>query len=287
MPRNDADPARRVLDELLFDAYAPPEIAKRIERVGVAKAALALVPLLGLSVLAGAFIAFGAMLYTVTVTGSGLGFGLTRVVGGIAFSLGLIMVLVGGAELFTGNALIVMGWAGRKVGTRALLRNWSASYAGNLVGALAMAVAVHWSGVLRLADGAVGATAIAVAAAKVALPFEQAFVRGVLCNVLVCHAVWLCFAARGVGSKIFAIVFPIAAFVALGFEHSIANMYFIPVAWLAAGDPALAKAAGLSAEALGPAGFWRNQVPVALGNVVGGGALVALTYYVIYLRGRE
>ena len=271
----DSEPVgERRFDPGLFDAYGPAQIAKRIEVVGLGKAGMDLVPMLTLGVLAGAFIAFGAMFYTVVVTESGLGLGPGRLLGGLSFCLGLILVVVGGAELFTGNVLIVMGWAHRKVTTAALLRNWGVVYVGNLVGALAMVVLGTWSGFLGLGGDAVGATAVKIAAAKVALPFDVALVRGILCNALVCLAVWLCFAARSVTDKILAILFPITAFVALGFEHSIANMYFIPMGMLAAGD-------------LDLAGFLGNLIPVTIGNIFGGGVFVALSYYITYLRGKN
>ncbi len=256
------------------DAYAPAEIARRIETAGVAKAKLEALPLLALAVLAGAFIALGAMFFLVSVTDTGLGFGPTRLLGGVAFSLGLILVVIGGAELFTGNALIVMGWAHGTVSAGALLRNWGFAYIGNLIGAVAMAYAAYGADLHELAGGRVGETALAVAVAKTSLPIWPAFIKGVLCNILVCLAVWLCFAARSAGSKVVCIVFPIAAFVALGFEHSIANMFFIPFGMLLGGDISFG-------------GFLGNLVPVTLGNIVGGGACVALTYYVIYLRGRS
>jgi formate/nitrite transporter len=272
-----ADPAP--LPPSFFDAYTPDQIALRVEKVGVLKSGLPALPLFALSVLAGAFIAFGAMFFTVAVTGNDLGFGPTRVLGGVVFSLGLVLVLVGGAELFTGNVLMVMGWAAGKVTTRALLRNWGFAYVGNFIGATAMAFFAAAGGLFALDSGAVGATARAVAEAKAALPFWGAFWKGVLCNTLVCLAVWLCFAAHSVVDKTFAIVFPISAFVALGFEHSIANMYFIPAG-------ALAGAFGGGLEAGAIRGLIANLVPVTLGNVVGGGIFVAATYYVIYLRGR-
>lgn len=255
------------------DAYAPAEIAQRVENAGVAKAELASIPTLVLAVLAGAFIAFGAMLYVVVVTNSGLGFGPERLLGGVAFSLGLILVLVGGAELFTGNSLIVFAWADRKITSGRLLRNWGLVYLGNFIGATATAVMVHWSGIHSLADGGVGATAMGIAEAKLALSPLEAFTRGILCNVLVCLAVWLCFAARSVAGKILAIVFPISAFVALGFEHSVANMYLIPAGWLAGSG--LVTAGGYAA----------NLLVVTVGNVVGGGVLVALVYWLVYRRG--
>jgi len=255
------------------DAYPPDQIAHLVEQVGVKKANLALRPTLMLGVLAGAFIAFGAMYSTVVLTGSTLGFGPARLLGGIAFSLGLVLVIVGGAELFTGNSLIVMAWAERRIGTLALLRNWTVVYVANFIGALGCALMVTWSGALGLGDGAVAETAARIAQDKVGLGFTAAFFRGVLCNTLVCLAVWLCFAAHSVGSKILAIVLPISAFVALGFEHSVANMYLVPVAMLA------------GAEGVDMAGFIGNMVPVTLGNIVGGGVFVAAVYWLIYLHG--
>ena len=257
-----------------IDAYAPAEMAHRIETAGVAKASLGTVPLLALAVLAGAFIAFGGMFYLVAITDSGLGLGPTRLLGGLAFSLGLILVVVGGAELFTGNNLIVMGWAHGKVPLSGLLRNWVLSYAGNFAGAVALAFLASLSGFLMLGGGAVMDNAVAIAKAKTELPFLTALVRGILCNTLVCLAVWLCFAARSASSKILCIVFPIAAFVALGFEHSIANMFFIPLGMFVGADDVTVG------------GFLANIVPVTIGNVIGGGVFVALSYYVIYLRGR-
>lgn len=256
----------------MIDAYAPAQIAARIEEGGVRKAALPLRQLAVLGVLGGAFIAFGAMAYTLVVTGSSLGFGPTRLLGGVAFSLGLILVLIAGAELFTGNTLIVMAWADGKVRGAALARNWSIVYVANAAGAFGAVALVHLSGVLSLDDGGVGRSAAAIAAAKLALSPSEAFFRGILCNALVCLAVWLSFATTDVAGRILAIVFPVAAFVALGFEHSVANMYILPLGDLAAGR--MPDAAALAA----------NLVPVTLGNVVGGGGFVALVYWLAYLR---
>lgn len=254
------------------DPFTPAEMARLVESVGIRKATLAADKTAVLAVLAGAFIAFGAMLYTVAVTGAGFGYGPTRLLGGAAFSLGLILVVVGGAELFTGNNLIVMAWASRKITTGQLLRNWVLVYVGNLAGAVATALLMAMSGALGIADGAPLATVVAIAQAKVALPFLDALIRGVLCNVLVCLAVWLTFAARNVSGKILAIIFPIAGFVALGFEHSVANMYFIPVAIFA------------GADGVGWGGLLANLLPVTIGNIIGGGMLVALVYWLVYLR---
>lgn len=256
----------------VLDVVPPARIAHLVEEVGVKKARLPLVQTLTLGVLAGAFIAFGGMFYTLAVTGSELGLGPARLLGGLAFSLGLVLVVIGGAELFTGNNLIVMAWADGRVGTAGLLRNWILVYAGNLAGALGMAVLVQLSGTLSLGDGALAEKAAAIAQAKVAIGPLEAFVRGVLCNMLVCLAIWMCFAAHTVAGKVLAIVFPVTAFVALGFEHSVANMYLIPIGALQ------------TAGTIGIADMLGNLIPVTLGNIVGGGALVALVYWLIYLR---
>ncbi|MDE0391253.1 MAG: formate/nitrite transporter family protein [Rhodospirillales bacterium] len=258
-----------------IDAYSPAQIAQRVEAAGVAKAHLPFLQTLVLGVLAGAFIAFGGMSYTVVVTGSELGLGPTRLLGGVAFSLGLILVVIGGAELFTGNNLIAMAWAERRVTTRRLLQNWLLVYVGNAVGAVASAVAVLLSGILEGGGGDIQATAAAIARAKIELDGVEAFFRGILCNALVCLAVWLCFAAHSVSGKILAVLFPISAFVALGFEHSVANMYLIPVGLFSgAATPGSDKLVGLV----------QNVFVVTLGNIVGGTILVALVYWLVYLR---
>lgn len=258
-----------------FDAYAPAEIARRVEAQGVAKVRLPALSTFVLALLGGAFIAFGAMAYTLVMTGNDLGFGPGRLLGGLAFALGLVLVVVAGAELFTGNNLIVIAWAERRISSAQLLRNWGIVYVGNLVGAVGSAVLVHWSGAHELGDGAVRETALDIAKVKLALDPLQAFFRGLLCNALVCLAVWLAYAARDVTGKVVAILFPIAAFVALGFEHSVANMYFIPVAMLIGAE-------GATAGALAA-----NLVPVTLGNIVGGSVFVALIYWLVYIRGRS
>ncbi len=254
-----------------LDVVAPARIAQLVEEVGIRKAGMPFLQLLTLGVLAGAFIAFGAMVFTVTVTGSDLGLGPTRLLGGMAFSLGLVLVIIGGAELFTGNSLIVLAFADGKVALAGLLRNWGIVYLGNLIGALGCALLVHFSGVLDAGGGAVGTTAMTIADVKFHLSPVEAFARGILCNVLVCLAVWMCFAAHSVSGKVLVILFPITAFVACGFEHSIANMYFLPVAMFHAG-----------VFPLGPA--LANLFFVTLGNVVGGGVLVALVYWLVYLK---
>jgi formate/nitrite transporter len=249
------------------DAHAPSNIAALIETAGVTKASLPTAQMFVLATLAGMFIGFGAAAYTVVMTGLDPGFGPARLLGGVVFSLGLILVVVGGAELFTGNALMVMAAVDRRITTRRLLRNWGVVYFGNLFGALVLAFAFGIGGLL---DAAAGQTAIAIADAKANLPPFEAFVRGVLCNALVCLAIWLTFAARTVAGKILAILWPISAFVLLGLEHSVANMYFFPQAWAAGGPVDLTHAA-------------INLASVTLGNIAGGGGGVALAYRFAYL----
>lgn len=263
--------------DLGLDAYSPREISEKIESLGVAKARLRYLQTAMLAILAGAFIGLGALFYTLVASDATLGFAATRLLGGMAFSLGLILVTVGGAELFTGNNLMAMAWAERRIGTGELLRNWIIVYAGNAIGAIGLAVVVYLARQGDMNGGAVGAAYVKIAAAKAALPFGEAFFKGVLCNLLVCLAVWLAMAGRSVVDKVVAIVFPIAAFVAAGFEHSVANMYFIPLGIF------LTDGAG-PAAALGWSGFVSNLIPVTLGNIVGGSVMVALVYHLIYRR---
>jgi formate/nitrite transporter len=199
----------------------------------------------------------------------------------VVFSLGLILVIVGGAELFTGNNLLAMAWADGLIGSREVLRNWAIVYVANLAGAAGVAV-LAWLAHLGDANaGRVAAHAVAIASAKTSLPFGQAFFEGVLCNVLVCLAVWIAMAGRTVADKILAIIFLISAFVAAGFEHSIANFFFIIFGLLYAGHEA---AAGTAGDGLNRMGFYANLLPVTLGNIVGGSVLVGLVYHLIYRR---
>jgi len=263
-----------------FDAYAPKEIAERIEAVGVTKARLPLISQIALGVLAGGFIGLGALYFTLVASDANLSFAASRLLGGLTFSLGLILVVVAGAELFTGNNLLVMAWASKRISTAELLTNWIVIYLANLAGALGLVALVLLSNHWQMNDSAVGMHAVKIAAAKAAMPFWDAFFKGILCNILVCLAVWLALAGRSVVDKICAIVFPISAFVAAGFEHSIANMYFIPLGVLLKDKLALTGAENLSWLAL-----WSNLVPVTLGNIVGGGVMVALVYRLVYRRG--
>ena len=265
-----------------FDCYSPKEIAERVESTGVTKANMSLASTAALGTLAGGFIGLGAMFFTLVISDTGLGFALARVLGGVAFSLGLILVVVAGAELFTGNNLLVMAWGSRRITTARLLRNLAVAYVSNLFGAVALAGLVALSGHGGMNDGSVARTAVAVAAAKCSLPFGEAFFKAVLCNMLVCLAVWIAMAGRSVADKVLAIVFPVAAFVACGFEHSVANMYFIPLGIFLRPE-ATADSSAVLAH-LDWAGFARNLLPVTLGNVFGGAGLVGFVHWVIYRR---
>jgi formate transporter len=270
------------------DAWLPPEMAERAESIGVKKAGLDFWTMLALGVLAGAFIGLGA-LFATTVTASPLPYGVNRLLGGLAFCLGLILVVVAGAELFTGNNLIVMAWANGKVTTARLLRSWMVVYAGNFMGATATAGLVFLSKQYSFGGGAVGKNALVIAQNKCNLGLMESVTLGILCNALVCLAVWLSYSARTTTDKIISIIFPITAFVAVGFEHSVANMYFIPAGLLikAHARPEFWNLIHDSAAAYGAltwTGLWRNLVGVTLGNTLGGSVMVGLVYWFIYLR---
>ena len=286
-PRPPADPVH-LTEAGRVDALLPPEIAYKAEEIGAAKTRLDAVTLFALAVLGGAFIGLGGMFATTVLAGVSGPSGPVRALGGLVFALGLVLVVVGGAELFTGNNLMVMAWASGKVRLAEMLRAWGIVYCGNLVGAVGTALLVVLAGQPMLAGGAAAEAAVRIAAAKTALPVGQAFFLGILCNVLVCLAVWLSYGARGTADKILAILLPVSAFVTAGFEHSVANMYFIPLAMMLRElapatlleDPAVAAAAAQ----IGFAGFLRNLAAVTAGNIVGGGGLVGAVYWFVYLR---
>jgi formate/nitrite transporter len=272
------------------DALLPREVARRAEAAGVVKVGLPARNAAVLAVLAGSFISLGAVFSTVVTAGGGMPPGVVRLLGGLVFSLGLVLVVVAGAELFTGNVLVVMAAASRRVRVRALLRSWLIVYAGNFAGALLTTAALVRSGIYERGDGAIGVRALDIAATKTSLAWDEAILLGVFANALVCLAVWLSLSARSVTDKVLAVVFPVSAFVAAGFEHSIANMYFVP--------------AGLFLRAWAPDGFWvtagvlprdypsvtwqdflaGNLLPVTIGNIIGGALLVGLVYWFVYLR---
>ena len=275
------------------DALLPPEMALACEAAGAAKAGRDALALVVLGVLAGAFIALGAIFMTVVLTGAeGLPWGVGRLLAGLVFSLGLILVIVGGAELFTGDSLMIVAYTSRRITLRALLRAWLLVYVGNIVGALGTATLVFLAGQYGFSGGSVGRTALAIAGVKAALPTVQLFFLSVLCNVLVCLAVWMSFGGRTTTDKVMVIVPPIAAFVAAGFEHSIANLYLLPYALAvkAWAGPEFWTALGLNAEAAYPdltvTGALHNVVVATLGNLVGGSLMVGAVYWFLYLRHR-
>jgi formate/nitrite transporter len=263
-----------------LQAYSPAEIEETIEKVGVKKANLPFLASFMLAIVAGGGIGFGALYYTIVASDPSLSFATARVVGGLAFTLGLTLVLVGGAELFTGNNLIVMAWASGRVSAATMLRNWAIVYLGNLVGSIGLVVLVFSSHHLDMNDGRIGLSVLNTAAGKIRPDMVTLFVKGILCNVLVCAAVWLAYAGRSVTDKIVALLLPISAFVAAGFEHCVANMYFLPLAWLlvqAGHAPATFDASSITI-----AGIIHNLVPVTLGNIVGGAGFVGAVYWAIY-----
>jgi formate transporter len=274
-------------------ALLPAEIARQAERLGTQKARDRSGRLFVLAILGGAFIALGAMFATTVLAGSSgvLPYGVSRLLAGVVFCLGLILVVVGGAELFTGDALMVMAWAARRIRLSELLRVWGIVYLGNFIGAIGTALLVFLSGQPFGGHGAVAAVVIRLAADKATLPVSRAFFLGILCNVLVCLAVWLAIGARSTTDKITAVLFPVSAFVAAGFEHSVANMYLIPIglfmkAWAPSALWTQIGAAPEDLAALSWPAFFQSLLPVTLGNIVGGGALVAGVYWLVYLRPR-
>lgn len=279
-------------DTISFDAPLPPAMAAKAEQLGITKAKADFWTLAVLGVLAGAFIALGAIFSTTVSAGTQglLPYGIVRLVSGLAFSLGLILVIVGGAELFTGNMLVVMAFANHKIQLSALLRNWVIVYFSNFAGSVGTAVLIFMSGQYKFGGGAVGMNMLTIAETKTNLGFGEALALGVLCNALVCLAVWLTYSARSTTDKIMAIVPPITAFVAAGFEHSIANMYFIPIGLLIKGFAgedffALIQRTPQDFSHLTTGNFLiSNLLPVTLGNIIGGVVMVGLVYWFVYLR---
>ena len=272
-----------------FDSLMPSSMAQKAEDIGVRKAAMPASKLFILAVLAGAYIALGAIFCTTVLAGSSaLPYGVARLLGGLVFCLGLILVVVGGAELFTGNNLIAMAWASKKVSTGALLRNWAIVYLGNFVGSVATAILMFLAKQYTSGGGSVGVVALNTAASKVHLGFIQAVALGILCNCLVCLAVWLTYSARSTTDKILAIIFPISAFVAAGFEHSVANMYFIPYGIIIQQfDPAFVASLGDKVNLTGLSWstfFANNLLPVTIGNIIGGSIMVGIVYWTAYLQ---
>ncbi len=282
-PRRDLEPS--------IDALVPADIARKAEDIGAQKTRLDFASLLVLAILAGSFIALGAMFATTVLAGANgvLPFGVARLLAGTVFCLGLILVVLGGAELFTGNTLMVMALASGRVTWTEMLRAWTIVYIGNFIGALSMAALVFLAGQYRFGEGSVATVALRVAVDKATMPFDQALFLGILCNLLVCLAVWLSLGARSTTDKVMAVLFPVSAFVVAGFEHSVANMYLVPLGLLIKdfAPPALWQQVAISpGDLVGltwPA-FVASLVPVTIGNIIGGGALVGGVYWFVYLR---
>lgn len=294
------------MSEIRIDALLPAEMATRAEYIGVRKAEAPVLTTFMLSILAGAFISLGAIFATTVSAGSmsitaadgtaaystGLPYGVVRLLAGLVFSLGLILVVVGGAELFTGNNLIVMAWASGKVTTKAILHSWSIVFVGNFIGAFGTAVLMFYTRQYTFGKDAIGISALNTAVTKSSLDFVQAIALGILCNALVCLAVWMTFSARSTVDKIAAIIFPITAFVAAGFEHSVANMYYVPYGLLIKMfDPEFVSRVSEKVphlEKLTWGNFFiNNLIPVTIGNIIGGAVLVAAVYWAIFLRNKD
>ncbi len=281
----------KLTELVVTDAYSPPQIASRIDKVALVKARLSLSQTFMLSILAGVYLGMGAQFATLVISDSTLHFGLTSLIEGVVYSLGFILAVIGGAEVFTGNCLIIMGYVSKSITTRELLNNWIISYTGNFIGSLTMVCWMYQSHQWEFFHHMVGAKALLIAHEKVNLSFKMAFTKGVLCNAMICLAVWLCFSGRSVADKVISIIFPIGGFVASGFEQCVSNMYFIPIgivlrkneATVAAAEKMAGKTLDLSR--LTWKGFFiNNLIPVTLGNIVGGVILVGIIFWFVYLR---
>uniref|UniRef100_A0A7C4XTS1 Formate/nitrite transporter family protein n=1 Tax=Caldisericum exile TaxID=693075 RepID=A0A7C4XTS1_9BACT len=271
--------------------FPPKDVAGKVCEAGVGKCKLPILKMFILAILAGVYIAFGAQLFLLVGSDSTLGFGFTRFLSASVFTVGLMMVVVGGAELFTGNNLVLIAALDKKVTWGELLKNWVVVYIGNFVGSIILAAFLFWGGTWSLNGNLVGANALKVALSKTSLTFAQAFFRGILCNWLVCMAVWMAMASKDVIGKLFAIYFPIMAFVASGFEHSVANMFFIPYGIFLKGNPKVLEVTGKTLADLANLNwgtlFTVNLIPVTLGNLVGGAIFVGAVYWYVYLLSKK
>ena len=271
----------------------PSEIADFTVNAGIKKAGLTPAKQFLLGIMAGAFIAFGAQAANV-VTHTISDVGTAKLISGLIFPAGLMLVLMAGAELFTGNSLMILALLERKITLAKLLRSWLVVYLGNLAGGVLVAYLICWSGQLNYTGGLLGGITLKSAAGKISLTFIQALVLGVLCNWLVCLAVWTSFGAKDAIGKAVCVFFPVWVFVASGFEHSIANMYYITAGILAKSSPqfvAKALEAGASQSAIDALNwcgmFTGNLVPVTLGNIIGGSVFVGVVYWFVYLNGNR
>jgi formate transporter len=265
------------------DAYSPAEIQDKVEKLGVKKARMPFLPEFMLSIVAGGSIGLGGMFFVIVLADPGLGFAIQRVLGGTVFSLGLALVLIAGAELFTGNTLIVMAWWNGQIKTSEVVRNWAVVWLGNLVGALGLVFLLYMSHFADLNNGGTGAAMIKLAIGKVSPDVVTIFFKGIMCNLLVCLRVWLAYAGRSVADKMAGMVLPVACFVAAGFEHCVANMFFLPMAWVLA-ETGHAPA-GIDVSSITLLNIAHNIIPATLGNIVGGAGFVGLIYWAIYRKG--
>ncbi|NMC16622.1 MAG: formate/nitrite transporter family protein [Chloroflexi bacterium] len=269
-----------------IDDLTPAEVATKAIGVGVKKAGLDFWTMFVLALFGGAFIAIGAVLATTVGTnGAEFPYGLNALLKGLIFTVGLILVIVAGAELFTGNNLMLIAVLNKKITLGKMLRNWGVVYIGNLIGSVIVALIMVMSKQYTFAGGAIGKTALTIANTKSGLEFWSALGLGIMCNILVCLAVWMTFSARTTAGKILAIIPPISAFVTAGFEHSVANMYFIPVGlFIKAFNPEFAAQAGEFANLSWANFFVKNLLPVTIGNIIGGAIFIGAAYWFIYLR---
>lgn len=255
---------------------SPKEIAEKVESIGITKSQMPILQLILLGILAGSYIGFGAMYYTIVKSDSSLGFAVSQLLCGLVFSLGLVLVSISGAELFTGNNLLLLAWSKKKITAYSVIKNWTLIIFANLIGALVLAYIIYWSGHTAMNEGRIAETYVKVANAKASLSFSHAFLKGILCNILVCLSVWMAYAGQSIVDKVMGIIFPISAFVAAGFEHSVANMYILSIGLLEKSN------VDYVAEALTLGGALGYLIPVLLGNVIGGGVFVGLVYSTIY-----
>lgn len=265
------------------DALTPSQIESKVESASIGKATMPKLKLFVLAMFAGAFVALGAAFFTVVMGDGNLGFAAQRLLGGLVFCLGLELVLLCGAELFTGNALMVLGKVSGKIGWRGIAYNWAMVWLGNFAGALLMVALIFGSNLQALNSGAVGDAMVSIAAGKISPSWGTLFCKGVLCNMLVCLAVWIGFGARTTVDKVVGVILPVSAFVVMGFEHCVANMFFLPM-----GLAAKAVGFGVSvagADALNLSGMFYNLSAATLGNIVGGVLIVVVGYWIAY--GRE
>ncbi len=264
----------------------PGEVAEVICSLYEGKTRVPLAKVFVLAILAGAYVGFGSYLYMLVTSDSSayVGRGLSTMIGGVVFSLGLILIILGGGELFTGNGLITTACLSGKARVVDLVKNWVTVYLGNFVGSILLVGLIFAAGSYLVFDGSVAARALQVATSKANLGFIDALFRGILCNWLVCLAVWIAASAEDTTGKILAMIFPVSAFVAMGFEHSVANMFMIPFGMMIGGDPALVAKAGVDMVNMNVAGLVGNLIPVTIGNIIGGAFFVATAYWYVYLR---